>query len=827
MRHDEPSETPPFGDLLRCHRRACDLTQEALAERAGVSARAISDLERGARSHPYRETARLLADALGLTGRERSTLLAAARRSLPHGGKTTARPHETRLPRPLTRLIGRDAERCEIAGLLRDERVRLLTVTGPGGVGKTRLAVAVAADLGDAFRDGVVFVDLAPVPEPSQVVLAVAAALEVTDQGNISPIETVQRRLSTRKLLLVLDNFEHLLPAAPLVSELLQTAPEVQALVTSRAALRLHGEREYPLSPLPTPELGVTQAPADLATWEAIALFVERACAVQPGFELTNENAADVVAICQRLDGLPLAIELAAARMKILPPHILLTRLQPAPALLTAGPRDAPVRQRTLQATIAWSYELLQPTEQALLRWLAVFAGGWTVAAAEIVGALCGVPEVLDALAALVEQSLVVRDDGGPDPRYRLLETIRAFALEQLVAAGEEEQARGAHVHYLLHLARENDLERLDADVGTRLARLQAEETNLLTGIAWALAHDPASALAVLAELDYYWALADRDGVGRDLLGRAIRAGAGANRLEQARVLHQAAWLTTWAGEHVQAEPLVEAAWVLAAQLGDAQTMAHVQVCQGDLAGARGDIDRARAQFDDSLARFESLGDLWGMVVCLTSYGAAALGWGDATTAAGCFERIGAIVVAHDLPSLYHAHYLGNLAEAHAALGQSEAAMEACLAALQYATEANSPGYIASHRLTLARLLLDRGEHAQALARSPEIAESLGVFWEGGATRSLVDALELATALLVIGQQAEAGARLLGAASALRAAMPQLMSIREHAMLTRERKAITAMLGEPAFTQAWTVGQEQPLAKTVAEAQKVLPTLAR
>ena len=242
------------------------LTQEALAERAGVSVRAISDLERGARSHPYRETASLLANALGLTGSERTALLAAARRPLPPEGMTAPPSRETRLPRPLTRLIGRDAERREIAGLLRDERIRLLTVTGPGGVGKTRLAVAVAAELGDAFRDGVVFVDLAPLQEPSLVVPAVAAALELTDQGSISLIEAVRRRLSTRQLLLVLDNFEHLLPAAPLVSELLQAAPEVQALVTSRAALRLHGEREYPLSPLPTPEIGVARAPAELAS---------------------------------------------------------------------------------------------------------------------------------------------------------------------------------------------------------------------------------------------------------------------------------------------------------------------------------------------------------------------------------------------------------------------------------------------------------------------------------------------------------------------------------------------------------------------------------
>ena len=243
-----------------------------------------------------------------------------------------------------------------------------------------------------------------------------AAALALTDQGSIPLLEAVRRRLSTRQLLLVLDNFEHLLPAAPLVSELLQAAPEVQALVTSRAPLRLHGEREYPLSPLPTPSSAWREMRRNWPAWDAIQLFVERACDVQPGFRLTDENAADVVAICQRLDGLPLAIELAAARVKLLAPDTLVDRLERRLPLLSSGMRDAPPRQRTLQAAIAWSYDLLDPHEQALLRCLAVFAGGWTLEAAEVVGSLCGVPDVLDALATLVEHSLVVRDDGGPEP---------------------------------------------------------------------------------------------------------------------------------------------------------------------------------------------------------------------------------------------------------------------------------------------------------------------------------------------------------------------------------------------------------------------------
>ena len=827
MPHDEPPDAPTFGDLLRRQRRVRDLTQEALAERAGVSVRAISDLERGARARPYRQTANRLIDALGLSGSERAAATSAARGPLPSAGITASASRERRLPRPLTRLIGRDAERREIIALLCEERVRLLSVTGPGGVGKTRLAMTIAAELGDAFRDGIVLVDLAPLSEPSHVVPALAAALQLTAQGSIPLVEAVRRRLSARQLLLVLDNFEHLLAAAPLLSDLLQSAPDVQTLVTSRAVLRLHGEREYPVWPLPTPDQDAMLGPVELSDWAAIQLFVERARDAQPRFRLTDDNAATVAAICRRLDGLPLAIELAAARMKLLTPALLLARLDRALPLLTRGMRDAPPRQRTLQAALSWSYDLLNPSEQALLRCLAVFVGGWTLEAAETVGALSGVPDGLDALAALVEHSLVVRHDGGSVPRFRLLETIREFALEQLVAAGEEARARHAHLHYLLQLAQENDLERLDAEVGTRLARLHAEEANLRTGVAWALDHDPESAVAVLAELDDYWYLTGHLGMGRDLLGRAIRTGAGANRLARARVLRQAAWLTAFVGEHAQAEPLAEAARILAEQVGDAQTLAHVQMCLGDLAKARGDIDRARTQIDAALAQFEALGDRWGMVVCLTLCGTTALDWGDATTAATYFERIGALVVAYDLPSHYHSHYLDNLVEAYHQLGRPEAAMEACLTALQHATAAGSPAHIARRHITLVRLLLERGEAAQALAHSAEIAESLGVFWENGATWSVVDALELAAALLALGQQAACAARLLGAASDLRAAMPRLMSVREHAMLMRDRETITAMLGEPAFTQAWTVGQKQSLSVLVAEAQSALTTLSR
>jgi predicted ATPase/DNA-binding XRE family transcriptional regulator len=764
--------------------------------------------------------ANLVTEALTLTEE-----LAAARSLHPPPGLTTHLSGETRLPRPLTRLIGRDEECREIAGLLRDERTRLLTLTGPGGVGKTRLALAVAAELGNAFRDGVVFVDLAPLPEPSQVVPAIAAALNLTDQGTIPLIEALRRRLSARQTLLVLDNFEHLLAAAPIVSSLLQSAPEAQALVTSRAVLRLHGEREYAVAPLPTPDPSAALSLAQLADWEAIQLFVERARGAQPGFRFTAENASDVTAICQRLDGLPLAIELAAARVKLLTPAALLTRLERRFSLFAEGMRDAPPRQRTLQAAIAWSYDLLDPPEQALFRCLAVFAGGWTLEAAETVGPLIGVPNALEALAALVDQNLVVRDDAGPNPRYRLLETIREFASEQLLSAGEENQARHAQLHYILELARENELERIDRELGTRLSRLQAEDTNLRAGIAWALKRDPGCAVAVLAALGPFWILGDRP-AGRDLLEQAITTGVSANQHEWAHVLKQAAWLASLAADYARAEPLAKTTRVVAEQLGDVSTMAHAQMCEGAIAVSRDDVVRATSLLTDALAQFEVIGDLWGMMMSYTELGIATSNWGDAEASASYFERFGAICLEHNLPSLYHAHYLDNLSYTYRQLERYEEAMEAWAAASWHAKHSGNLYYMAGSPGTLARLLLELGEPARAVSLSAEFAESLRVMWELGAKWDLAPALEVAGALMAAGDQAEPAVRVFGAADALRAALPFPIGVGDRGMLSRAISETTTVLGELAFTQAWTAGQTQSLETTVAEARAVLATLA-
>jgi transcriptional regulator with XRE-family HTH domain len=357
--------TASFGDVLRRLRSEASLSQEELAERAGLSRRGISDLERGAHHAPQFATVRLLADALNLDADGRAVLLAAAR---PETMATVAaerdRPApQASLPVPATRLIGRETEVAALSDLLRQRKSRLITVTGPGGVGKTRLAIAVAAEMAEAFPDGVVFVDLSPLTDPARVIPTIAAALGVREAAGQPLQVTLATFLVSQRLLLVLDNCERVLAAAPDLTTLRGASAGVTILATSREPFHVQGEQEFPLAPLPLPAADDLPETPELAQIPAIALFVERARQVRLNFALTADNAGAVAAICQRLDGLPLAIELAATRIKVLPPAVLLARLEHRLPLLTGGARDAPERQRTMRDTIAWSYELPARTQ--------------------------------------------------------------------------------------------------------------------------------------------------------------------------------------------------------------------------------------------------------------------------------------------------------------------------------------------------------------------------------------------------------------------------------------------------------------------------------
>ncbi|HEV2129035.1 MAG TPA: helix-turn-helix domain-containing protein, partial [Thermomicrobiales bacterium] len=418
-------ETEPsgFGERLRRRRLAAGLTQEELAARAGLTAKGVAALESGRRRRPYPQTVRALATALGLDDTERAALVGAPQPATP---PPLADPGVPVLPAPPTSTIGRDAEVEEVLALLGQDDRRLVTLTGPGGVGKTRLALVVARQAADLFPDGVVFVPLAALTDPGLVVPTVMAHLNLAERMDHRLIDDLAAYLRGRHLLLVLDNLEHLLPAAADISTLLTTTPELTILATSRAPLRLQGEREVPVAPLTLPRLVHLPTREEVAAAEAVQLFVDRARDAAPTFALSQENAAAVAAIARRLDGLPLALELAAARLRILSPTELLARLDQSLPVLTGGARDLPDRQRTIRQAIEWSYRLLAPEEQALFRRLSVFAGGWDAAAAEAVGGQDAA--TLGVLSALVEHSLVIAEASGDgSTRYRMLETIRQF----------------------------------------------------------------------------------------------------------------------------------------------------------------------------------------------------------------------------------------------------------------------------------------------------------------------------------------------------------------------------------------------------------------
>jgi predicted ATPase/DNA-binding SARP family transcriptional activator len=473
-------------------------------------------------------------------------------------------PHH--LPAQRTRFVGRRRELAELQGLLQTRR--LVCVTGPPGSGKTRLAVEIAASLLEAFPHGAWFVSLAEVAEPELVRSAVGTALAVPELPERPAAQALTDHLRSRRLLLVLDNFEHLLPAAVRVAELLDAAPGLTVLATSRAPLRLSGEQEYPLAPLPLP-LPRPDAPAGLLGNDALALFADRAAAVDPHFVLGADNAPLVAEVVARLDGLPLAIELAAARLRLFSLEELARRLSPALPQLSGGPVDHAARQRTLRDAIAWSDRLLGPAERALLRRLGVFQGGFTLQAAEAVAQGPPVTDLMADLATLIEASLLIRPMGPGEPRFWMLETIREYALEQLEAAGEDQDTGARHARFYAGLVEQAEPELTGADQERWLERLQAEHANLQAALRWASqTGDTDLALLMAARLWRFWQLRGHFAEGRRWLEEVLAA-EGPASVPRAKALIGLAGLCYWQGDWDAAEAAYGQARELAKGLED------------------------------------------------------------------------------------------------------------------------------------------------------------------------------------------------------------------------------------------------------------------
>jgi tetratricopeptide (TPR) repeat protein len=554
-----------------------------------------------------------------------------------------------------------------------------------------------------------------------------------------------------------------------------------------------------------------------------VRLFIARASEVRPGFTLSSENAAAVAAICRRLDGLPLAIELAAARVKLLPPAALLARLEPRLPLLTGGARDLPRRQQTMRDAIAWSHDLLCAEEQILFRRLAVFVGSFSLEAAEAVVDPEGRLDVFEGIASLVDKSLLRQEGGERESRLRMLETVRDYAAEQLASNSDEEQIRRSHLAYLLWFARENDLAEAGPMFEERLARLGAEESNFRAALEWALIHDPQMALAVNARLGLFWWVQGRVASGLDLHERILATGVGADRAERADALASAAWLAINLGDIARAEPMADASFALAVRLGESQIAAFARYCQGAIAMNRGEGERATVLLKDALARFEALNHVLGASRCLTELGLHALNQGDATTAVAYFTQC--LVSADAQHGLLRNRPIifNNLAAAHYYLGQYEVAQRCNAESLALAEQIGS-AYSKAGSLGLdSQLALTRGETRLAATCN---RESLRLWWESGDKWNLVRVLEIAAAIMVATGRAEEAARVYGAAEALREAISSPMGLLDEPEYARNLAAARAALHEPLFTSAWEQGRRCPLAQTVAEAVDVMAAIA-
>ena len=544
------------------------------------------------------------------------------------------------IPLPPGRLIGRSSETAAIRGLLARDEVRLLTLTGPPGTGKTRLAMEMGSMSLPGTPDGVVWVDLAPVADPSLVASAIAQPLGVREGARRSTVDSLKDFLCDRNIVLLLDNFEQVIPAGVVLAELLAACPKLRIVVTSRAALRLRWEHEFPVAPLALPDLAHLPQPIDLAEIPAVALFLERAGAVLPDFTLSESNADAVARICVQLDGLPLCIELAAAHSKLFDPESMLPRLESRLGLLSSGARDMPERHQTLRGAISWSYSLLSEDERVLFRRLGVFTGGWTIEAAESV---CGPLEtdIVTGLSTLVENNLVRREPvPGESPRFRMLGTVREYAREALAGSGERESLNDRHARYRCALMGEAETGLTGADQPDWLGRIEAEYDNLRAALSWSIeSGDAAAAVGLISALWRFWWLRAYLSEGRHRAGAVVAM----PELKQPGKLRGQALLVggilaVWQADYPAAQALLSEAERVSRSAGDEQSFRFAQVFLGRTARDQGAWETARNIGAQAVEGFRALGDTWGLALAIHFLGLACAEY-DPGTARSLFEE--------------------------------------------------------------------------------------------------------------------------------------------------------------------------------------------
>jgi predicted ATPase len=746
-----------------------------------------------------------------------------------------ARPHN--LPAHLTALLGREREVQAVRGLLLRDDVRLVTLTGPGGTGKTRLGLEVAAQLLEHVPDGVFFVPLAPISDPDLVLSTLTQVLGLRETPGRSLRETLTEFLKAKHLLLLLDNFEQILLAAPAIADLLAACPRLNVLATSREALHLRGEREYAVPPLACPDPKHSLPVETLAEYAAVSLFMQRASAVRAEFAITEENAPIVAEACRRLDGLPLAIELAAARIKVLPPEALLRRLERRLPLLAGGGRDLPARQQTLRDAIAWSYDLLSPEEQTLFRRLAVFVGGFTLEAAECncdeatsdqrpgaCEAASAAPHlsIFDGVDSLVDKSLLRQEDSSAgEPRFAMLETIREYATERLEACGEAPVLRRRHAEYFLGLAERAEPHFLLANAGGWLNRVQAEYDNLRAALRWCLADDgdTETGVQIAAALSRFWQVRSYLSEGQRWLDLALASSDAAPVSSRPKALIGAGWLAHNQGDPTRAALLFEEATSLSRRLGDWQCLA---VAVGDLGAImehQGNYERAAALLAESLALYRETGNQEGVAGRLRGLGSVACAQGDFEQAAVLLEE--SLTLCRQLGATFRiALALGALGLAALYQGDAERALRLFDESLVLHRQLEHTYGIAWSLHYLGRVAQLRGETERATAL---LSESLTMRRDLGDTAGIAGCLEGLAAVALTYRQAKRSAHLFGAAEFLREAIDAPLSPAERVGHDADLAAARAQADADTFAAAWAEGRAMTLEQAVAYALEEQP----